>query len=227
MLALVGSGEYLPPIEPVDRYLLAQINGEPSVACLATAAGTEGDDRIAYWSTLGVSHFSRLGAKVEAIPIVDKASAHDPALVERLRRANFIYLSGGKPDYLHRVLLESPAWQAILDIHNSGGIVCGCSAGAMILGEKILRFPGISDGFKLLSGVVIMPHFDELPRPMLSGLRLTFPKSLVLVGIDGNTALVCQEELNKVVGMSGVTIIRPGAEEKRYKAGETVELTEA
>ena len=63
MLAMVGSGEYLQPMEAVDRYLLHSL-GEPArVVCLPTAAGTEGDERIAYWSDLGVEHFGGLGAE--------------------------------------------------------------------------------------------------------------------------------------------------------------------
>ena len=98
MLALVGSGEYLPPMEAVDRYLLGQLTSEPHVICLPTAAGTEGLERITYWMELGKSHFSRLGVEVESLPVVDQASANDPALAERIRQANFIYLSGGKPE---------------------------------------------------------------------------------------------------------------------------------
>ncbi len=56
-LALVGSGEYLPPMEPVDRLLLARLGGEARVVCLPTAAATEGAERIRYWSELGVRHF--------------------------------------------------------------------------------------------------------------------------------------------------------------------------
>ena len=48
------------------------------MVCLPTAAGTEGSERIAYWSRLGVDHFTRLGASAEAVPVIDRASADDP-----------------------------------------------------------------------------------------------------------------------------------------------------
>ena len=69
MLALVGSGEYLPPIEAVDRALLERLDGPARVVCLPTAAGTEGAERIRYWSELGVRHFARLGAAAEAVGV--------------------------------------------------------------------------------------------------------------------------------------------------------------
>ena len=102
-LALVGSGEYLPPMEPVDRWLLGRLEGEPRVVCLPTAAGTEGSERIAYWSRLGVEHFARLGARAEAVEVIDRASADDEGRAARIRAANFVYLSGGKPDYLFEI----------------------------------------------------------------------------------------------------------------------------
>ncbi len=45
LIALVGSGEYLPVMEDVDRYLLDSLNlngRKPRVVCLPTAAGRKG-----------------------------------------------------------------------------------------------------------------------------------------------------------------------------------------
>ena len=128
-LALVGSGEYLPPMEPVDRLLLARLAGEAHVVCLPTAAGTEGAERIRYWSELGVRHFAGLGAQAEAVPVIDRPTAHDASCVARIEAANFVYLSGGKPQYLYDTLAGSPAWAAIMRVLEGGGVVAGCSAG--------------------------------------------------------------------------------------------------
>ena len=170
MFALVGSGEYLPPIEPLDRELISRLPGPARVACLPTAAGTEGPERIAYWSRLGVDHFTRLGAAAEAVPVIDRASANDPALAAVIAGANFVYLSGGKPDYLYRTLAGSLAWEAIQAVLAGGGLLAGCSAGAMILGEKFFGFPGWKHGFNFLPGATILPHFDEIPQAMIRSL---------------------------------------------------------
>jgi len=42
MISLVGSGGYLSPMEPVDRFLLNELEEQPSGICLPTAAGAEG-----------------------------------------------------------------------------------------------------------------------------------------------------------------------------------------
>lgn len=206
MLALVGSGEYLPPIEPVDQELIHRLSEPVHVVCLPTAAGTEGPARINYWSRLGVEHFTRLGVQVEAVPVTDHASANDPALARVVAEANYVYLSGGKPGYLYESLKDTLIWQSIQSVLASGGLLAGCSAGAMIMGEKIYAFPGIKPGFDFLHGALIMPHFDEISASMLYAVRQVISKSLTLIGIDGNTALVKDGDQYEVLGSGGVTI---------------------
>ncbi len=205
MLALVGSGEYLPEMDPVDRYLLGLIE-EPRVVCLPTAAGTEGDAMIDDWAKRGVDHFSRLGAAVVSVRVWDKASANDAALAERISQANFVYLSGGKPGYLYDSLKDTLTWQAIIGVINSGGLLAGCSAGAMIQGEVFAGFPRKHDGFALWPKVNVIPHFDEIPGAIVSSMRLLGGTKMTIVGVDGYTALVRQGETYQVVGTGGVTI---------------------
>ncbi|MBL8051352.1 MAG: hypothetical protein JNM46_09030, partial [Anaerolineales bacterium] len=77
-IALLGSGEYLPVMDEVDKFLLANcgaIGRKPHVVCLPTAAGQEGDSSVNRWMKMGVDHFTRLGADVEAVPVIDADSA--------------------------------------------------------------------------------------------------------------------------------------------------------
>jgi cyanophycinase len=220
-LALVGSGEYLPGMDAVDRYLVDQLSGEVRVACLPTAAGTEGSQRIAYWNDLGVSHFQSLGVAVQAIPITNRQEAEDKSLAARIRESNFVYLSGGKPDYLFDTLRDTPSWQAILDVLAGGGVLAGCSAGAMVLGEKIAWGKRGRTAFNLLPGTVIVPHYDEIPAVMKSGVRTLVGNRYTLLGVEGFTALVINGESRRVVGQGGVTVWNKQAK-RRYQAGEEV-----
>lgn len=206
MLALVGSGEYLPPMEPVDRQLIARLPEAPRVVCLPTAAGREGPERVEYWSSLGLEHFARLGADVQALPVIDRESADDPKLAERIAGANFIYLSGGKPDYLYATLQDTRTWKAILAVLERGGLLAGCSAGAMIQGEKFFGFPGWKNGFNLLPRKTIIPHYDEIPESMLVPMRLLAGKTLTILGIEANTALLKTSAGYEVLGSGGVTV---------------------
>jgi cyanophycinase len=221
ILALVGSGEYLPTIEPVDRYLFELMGKSPRVACLPTAAGAEGAERVAYWSNLGVEHFSRMGVPVEALPVIDRASAEAPHQADGVRRANFIYLSGGNPYYLYKTLLDSPVWQAILEVLDQGGVLAGCSAGAMVLGERMPRFPGWMVAFNLLQRAVVVPHFDEVPERVVGAARFLVARNLTLVGVEGSTALIKTDGRQEVAGLGGVTIW-DHAQKRRYTHGQTI-----
>ncbi len=207
-LALVGSGEYLPPMESVDKFLLGRLSSPARVACLPTAAGREGVERIEYWSQLGVEHFTRLGAQAEAVRVVDRVSAQAEAHAARVRAANFVYLSGGDPGYLFQALTETHVWEAIRQVLEQGGVVAGCSAGAMIFGEKIPAFPqvwSLRPAFNYLPGAVILPHYDEMGEGVKRVIRMLIGR-LTLLGIEGNTALVKKDGRYQTVGRGGVTV---------------------
>jgi cyanophycinase len=221
MLALVGSGEYLPAMESVDRYLLGQLKTEAYVICLPTAAGMEGTERISYWMELGKAHFSKLGAEVDSLPVIDTPSANSAEFAERIRQSNFIYLSGGKPNYLYRTLVGSLVWVAIMEVLGQGGVVAGCSAGAMIMGERFPSFPHAKQAFGLVRGAIIMPHFDEIPKAMTNSLHRMVRDHESLLGIEGNTALVGEIDEYQVVGSGGVVVWNQ-QERRRYTQGEQV-----
>ena len=75
--ALVGAGEYLPNMEPVDRELLNRLGKTAKVACIPAGAGTEGAARIQYWSDVGVKHFTNLGVAVQAVEVIDRTTAEE------------------------------------------------------------------------------------------------------------------------------------------------------
>src|SRR5947209_3866746 len=140
-IALVGAGEYLPPIIAVDKILLEQTPGTPRVVVLPTAAAPDGDGVPQRWADMGVTHFTKLGAAVEPVMLLNRADANKSKIVAQIAAANFIYLSGGKPRYLLETLQGTAAWQAMLNVLSAGGVLAGCSAGAMVLGAKLFDFP--------------------------------------------------------------------------------------
>lgn len=224
LLALAGSGEYLPGMQPVDRWLMDWLGQPAHVVCLPTAAGTEGAKRLDYWNNLGMEHFQQLGAaSVQALPVIDRASANDPALAARIRAANFVYLSGGKPTYLFETLQGTLAWEAIEAVLAGGGVVAGCSAGAMVFGGHIPRNNSafaLQPAFGYLPGSVILPHFDELPG-FLQGMIPVLIQRHRLVGIDGDTVLVCENGRFQVRGRGGVTLAAQN-HRQRFRQGDAL-----
>ncbi len=198
LIALVGSGEYLPVMEDVDRYLLDSLNitgRKPRVVCLPTAAGKEGDQSVNRWSTMGVQHFTRLGADVIALKIVDRLSADNVQYESVLENADLIYFSGGDPGYLYSTMKGSRAWNAAQRAWSRGAIYAGCSAGAMILAKRMpsFRISGTQDGFGTVPAEFIVPHFDAIPalwKPMVFALQKQLKDGQHMVGVDEDTALI-------------------------------------
>jgi cyanophycinase len=198
LINLVGSGEYLPVMQDVDRYLLDSLalkGRKPRVACLPTAAGKEGDGSVNRWLSMGVRHFTDLGAEVEPVRIIDRESANDPCWEPILEQADLIYFSGGDPGYLYETMKDSLAWSAALRAWGRGAIYAGCSAGAMILGKRMpsFRLAGTQEGFGIVPATYIVPHFDAIPgvwKPIVFGLQRSLKKGERMIGVDEDTALI-------------------------------------
>jgi cyanophycinase len=232
LIALVGSGEYLPVMEDVDRHLLAShnLNGrKPRVVCLPTAAGREGDVSVNRWSGMGVSHFQKLGAEVEALRIIDRESADDPRWEPLIENADLIYFSGGDPNYLHQTMNGSRSWQAAMRAWERGAVYAGCSAGAMILAKRIPSFRLFStvEGFDILPAQFVIPHFDAIPaafKPLTFALRRQLEEGERMIGVDEDTALVGRLGGEwKVMGSGRVHLLtRKG--DQTYESGQAVAL---
>ena len=224
-VALIGAGEYLPPIATVDKVLLERVGDTPRVVVLPTAAAPDGPGVPERWAQMGVEHFSQLGAIVEPVMLLRRADADNSKIVAQIAAANFVYLSGGKPRYLLETLQGTAAWDAIVNVLAAGGVVAGCSAGAMVLGSEIFDFPQVwrtIPALSLVPGIAVIPHFDEIPALMMNTMSPN-KRRVTVVGIDGSTALVRSNAHWMVLGRGGVTVFT-GKQKRRYLAGEQVPL---
>ncbi|MEW6241032.1 MAG: Type 1 glutamine amidotransferase-like domain-containing protein [Chloroflexota bacterium] len=234
LIALLGSGEYLPVMDEVDRYLLANSSADgrvPRVVCLPTAAGQEGNESVERWSRMGRDHFQHLGADVSATRVIDRASADDPQWETVLESADLIYFSGGSPMYLLETMKDSRAWAAAQRAWARGAAYAGCSAGAMILGQFVpdIRRMGLSNlkGFGILPARFIIPHFDSIPavwRPFILALRQKLKNDEWMLGLDEDTALVGRLGGTwRVMGRQTVSVITK-QNTQVYKSGDEVPL---
>ncbi len=250
-IALVGSGEYLPQMENIDRMLLEHVGGASArVVVLATAAGLEPPVSPQRWSRMGVDHFARLGARAEPVGILVRDDAFDPQWLQMLEAADFVYFSGGSPQHAIQALENTPAWEVIRKRHTAGAVLAGCSAGAMAFGALTLQpralwrrgqvdgdastAPDWYPALGLLERLIVLPHFDRMAsrmgRETLALLAASVPVGLTLIGVDEDTALVRVddgppsngESAWQVMGRQGVSVF--GADgEARYTAGALLE----
>lgn len=225
-LALVGSGEFLPPIEMLDRLLLERVVGTPRVLILPTASAPDGGGVPQHWGAMGVKHFEKLGAEAEALMLLTRKDAAAQETADKIAQFNFIYLSGGKPQYVLETFRDTVSWQAIKTVFEQGGVVAGCSAGAMAMAGRTLSFPQLNhtvEGLGLAPGFAVMPHFDEIPQ-IMSNLLSKLVHEVTVVGVDGSTGLVGAGLDWMVHGKGGVTVFQR-KQRTRYQSGERVLLT--
>lgn len=225
-VALVGSGEYLPGMDPVDQALLARLQGTPRVAVVPTASAPDGPGVPERWMKMGVAHFTSLGAETLPVMLLDRQDAEDPEIAEQIASANFVYFSGGKPRYLLETLQGTAAWSAVMRVYEAGGVVAGCSAGAMVMGGSIFEIPQIwhtRPALGLVPGIIVIPHFDEWPS-RFAVVTSNVQRGSTIVGIDGMTALVQADGQHTVLGSGGVTVFTEKGK-IRYTAGQQMILT--
>ena len=227
-VALVGSGEYLPVMEEVERHLLD--GRPPRFVQLATAAAPEGVGSLARWHALGKASAERLGVQQVVVPVVDRVSADDPAIAALIEGAGLIYLSGGKPPFLADTLRDTAVWRAIEREWQGGAALAGCSAGAMALG---LQVPGIRaplrhpvDGLGAVPQLAVLPHFDRfaarMPDLVLNTVTTAAP-GVTIVGIDEDTALVGGPDQWQVMGRQQVWVLTADGR-NGHAAGEQLTL---
>lgn len=230
LIALLGSGEYLPVMDDVDRHLLAHCGADgrkARVVCLPTAAGQEGERSVSRWSSMGMDHFTRLGADVQAVPVIDEKSANDLNHASAVEEADLIYFSGGDPGYLYRTMKDSLVWQAAQKAWARGAVYAGCSAGAMILGREMPDFRALgirsTAAFGIIPVASVMPHFDAIPlfgKPLVATLRRRLSEGEIMIGIDEDTAIVGKvNEEWTVLGKARAHIFTK-TENTSYAAGE-------
>jgi cyanophycinase len=218
----------------LDSELLAATGrARPRVAVLPTASFPDGEEVFRRWAVMGVEHFERLGAEVEAVLVRDRIEADDPANVQAVGEADLIYLSGGKPGHLLDALEGSALWDAALAARERGAVLVGCSAGAMVLVERLtelrrrmmpwpLRW---REALGVIDGAAVFPHYDQIPEPMAALMALQAPSGVAVLGIDEDTALVGREGSWQVSGRGRVTVWH-GRHRDRHRDGDVFRLTD-
>ncbi len=150
LVALVGGGEWQPGCE-FDAELLAASGGD-EVLVLPTASAYEHPERSV---ARAAEWFEGLGARVEGLMVVARPDAEDTGVAAVLRKAKFVYLSGGSPMHLRSVLKGSAVWEALLDAWHSGAVIAGTAEAAMALTDPMVdaRGGGLTLGLGLLTAV--------------------------------------------------------------------------
>ena len=210
-ILLAGGAEFSGRMEKPDRRAIELAGGfGASISIIPAAAAADNNHERAGQN--GVDWFKNLGAvNVSALPLIDRKSADDPAVADALRKSRLIYLLGGFPRHLAQSLAGSDSWQAMQAAHQSGAVIAGSSAGAMILCDQYYDpyRKNIFSGLGLIPDACIFPHHNTFGKSWAAELaqRLT---DVTLIGIDEQTGMLNDGPAGQwlVYGAGGVTLYR-------------------
>ena len=234
-LALVGSGEYLPAMAPLEKLLVDDgvKNGkEARYLQIPTAAGRESSDRLEYWRELGLRQAKSIGVEATYLPIFTREDAFNQKYVDAVANSALMYMSGGDPHHLAQVLIDTPLWDAMYENWKTGASLAGCSAGAMVLSAHIPNFRLLKKtptaGLNLLPEIRVIPHFNKFFKwipDSAATVLLHAPDDQIVLGIDELTALVKRPTQTswQVHGEAKVHLLK-GLPNHAYSHGEEIEL---
>jgi cyanophycinase len=221
ILALVGGAEWTEG-NSFDEELLAASGGK-EVLVLPTAAAYAHPERVVVEAA---EWFEQLGGRVEGLMVLSRRDAQDEGVAEVVRRARFIYLSSGSPLHLRSVLKGSRVWDALATSWREGAVLCGSSAGAMVLTDPMVdpRGGALTVGLGLVEGLAVVPHFghdadDPHGQKFHRSVALA-SGGVVVAGLPERSALLRDPDGKwRSVGAESVTLYRDGAPDPDGVAG--------
>ncbi len=187
-LALVGGSEWQEGCS-FDAALL-EASGGSEVLVLPTAAAYEWPDRAV---SAAQRWFEGLGATVTSLAVLQRRDASDAEQADKVRSARFIYLADGSPLHLRSVLKDTLLWSAIVQAWQSGAVVAGSSAGAMVLGDPMVdpRGGAFTLGLGLVEKFAVVPQWEHWTTDKARRMTQLMPNDTVVAEIEERTALIC------------------------------------
>ncbi len=225
-LLLEGGAEFGGQMAEPDLRAMELAGGSGALICIIPTAAAP-DNNAQRAGNNGVRWFRSLGAKqVELLPLVDKASANDPHIADRISQSRLIYMLGGFTGYLGETLKGSASWQAMLRAYEAGAVIAGSSAGAMVMCQYYFD-PArgqVVEGLELVPNACVLPHHNTFGKGWAPRLSRLLPDA-VLLGIDERTGMLDDGDEGRkvswhVYGQGAVTLYRRG-QSTVYKAGES------
>jgi cyanophycinase len=208
-LALVGGTEWTEGCD-FDAQLL-KLSGGTEVTMLPGAAAFENPSKAI---ARAEGWFGGLGATVSVVPVYRRAESSDPAAVDAVRGARFIYLADGSAAHLRSVLKDTPLVDALVEAWDGGAVLAASAQAATALCDVMVdpRGGAFTVGLGVITWLTVIPRYDEWSREKAQRTVRMAPASLVVAGIDDRTALIRSPDNEwSVAGAGKVTLFRDHA----------------
>jgi len=203
IVCLQGGNELTPRCRPMDEALLSLAPDGPLVVLpLASEPGSDygrtGENAQRYFSEFGAQ------VVVPADPRRDGAEAE-----QALATAGMVVLTGGSPRRLRDALVKTALDERVRAAHAGGAMVMGSSAGAMVVCANTLLpqwrgNPQSGPGIALLTGYVVVPHYDGKRGGWVRAALAVEP---TVLGIPECSGVLVEAGQLRAVGAEASTII--------------------
>jgi cyanophycinase len=214
-----------------DKLILREVvrltgSGRLVVATLATedpAGMYEEYERI--FRTLGAPH-------VYHFQIESREEALQEGALRVFEDATCVFFTGGDQLRITSMVGDTPVYERLRQIYESGGVIAGTSAGASMMSETMMvsgsgkeshKVGGalhMAPGLGFIEGVLIDQHFAERGRiGRLLGAVAQNPR-IVGIGIDEDTAIVVKRQRTFQVIGSGAIYVLDGRRVSYSNIGE-------
>ncbi len=188
-LILLGGGRW-EDNETIHSQAISAIMDESPIAFIPAADPDpmRGETFLSFYADLGAPHGY-------VVPIHDQRSANDPANYRRLANASLIYIGGGSLQRLLEALEGTHAVDALATAFDSGAVVVGEGAGAMLLGKW-----GIDSGqgkiypaWGWVSDALIVARYTSERTAQVRAALQRYPEAIAL-GLPEGVALALGPE---------------------------------
>ncbi|HET9661983.1 MAG TPA: cyanophycinase [Thermomicrobiales bacterium] len=202
-----------------DRVILSRFTelaggADARIVVIPTASSIEsaGERYKAIFLGLGV-------AQVDIAVIGDRPDANSDLIVDMIRQATGIFMTGGNQMRLAAIIGGTRAMNIILERNLQSAVVAGTSAGASILSSHMvaygssgnspkMRMAQMVAGFGLVPGAILDQHFRQRDRLGRLMMLVASNPSLLGVGVDEDTAAIfTNDSCIEILGRHSVTII--------------------
>lgn len=168
-----------------------------------------------------VEIFESMGAKSMYIPVDEREDCFKEEIIETLRRATGIFITGGNQLRLSTILGGTPVAKLIRSLNAEGVHVAGTSAGAAIVSEHMIAGGStgptpkengatMAPGLGLTNKVIIDQHFRQRDRIGRLLAALSYNPFISGLGIDEDTAaFISPQGVLQVVGSGAITVVDP------------------
>jgi cyanophycinase len=228
ILVAVGGAEDKKDDMVVLRRVIDEVKGEAERVEVIAGASREPREAAAPY----LRAFEDMGIKkVDWMAMDGKDEADRDDTVERLRKADVIYFTGGDQLRLSQTLRGSKAQEVILERYQQGAVIAGTSAGAAAMSEVMLARGTVEEGLNkgnvhtdeglgLLPHTIIDTHFVQRGRFARLMEAVAHEPELTGIGISEDTAIIVREGHKlEVVGSDNV-IVFDGTEVLHTNADE-------